>query len=130
MVELHDFFVAWVNGELPNTDEALARFADALDPRFAMVAPSGELALGAAVVASVRPGHGRADSDAPAGIEIRNVNGRSIADGLAVVTYEEWHFAGAAMSNARISSAVFVEAPDAPNGVAWLHLHETWLHPG
>ena len=29
----------------------------------------------------------------------------------------------------RVSTAVFRERADTPNGLAWLHVHETWLPP-
>jgi hypothetical protein len=46
-------------------------------------------------------------------------------------TYEEWQTDrhGDGVETGRLSTVLFREAPDAPGGVAWLHVHETWL-PG
>ena len=46
----------------------------------------------------------------------------------ALVMYEEWHSLKGEES-ARLSTVLFEKRAGAPNGVAWLHVHETWL-PG
>ena len=45
---------------------------------------------------------------------------------LLVATYEEWHQTGD-RTTARISTGVFRHEAGAPNGLLWLHVHETWL---
>jgi hypothetical protein len=45
---------------------------------------------------------------------------------ILLVTYEEWQQSGD-QTTARLSTALFRDKPDAPNGLEWLHVHETWL---
>jgi hypothetical protein len=104
-----------------------ARFTSALHADFAMVVPSGEILDRDAVVGLVRAAHASADGAAPVRIEIRNLVERLVGDDIVVVTYEEWQFAGEQLLNGRTSTACFVPAASAPNGVVWRHLHETML---
>ncbi|HMN29477.1 MAG TPA: hypothetical protein PKE45_15105 [Caldilineaceae bacterium] len=46
--------------------------------------------------------------------------------GLWLATYVEGQEING-MLNRRLSSAFFCEQPSAPRGLAWLHVHETWL---
>jgi hypothetical protein len=46
-------------------------------------------------------------------------------DACALVTYLEWQKRDD-VTNCRISTALFVAAPAAPNGFVWRHVHETW----
>ncbi len=48
---------------------------------------------------------------------------------LTIVTYHEHWFEGAVERSVIISTALFQRAPEAPGGLAWRHLHETWLRP-
>jgi hypothetical protein len=124
---LHEFFVAWFNGVLDDDDATFARLADVLHPDFSMVTPSGEWVDRAGVLAQLRGAHASADASAPVRIEIRNLVHRVVGDDAALVTYEEWQFAAGRLLNGRTSSAYFVRAQAAPNGVLWRHLHETLL---
>ena len=73
--------------------------------------------------------HGQLAADADEfEIWIENFRLRWAADDHALVTYEEWHRRRGATS-ARLSSALFRRDAAASCGVAWLHVHETWL-PG
>lgn len=126
VVGLHEFFVAWFGGEIENSAVELARFTAASHPNFVMVVPSGQIIDKAAVVDGLRSAHGsRAGRDFR--IEIRNVTDRVVAEGAVLLTYQEWQFEGPRVASARTSTAMFVAAPHAPNGVVWRHLHETIL---
>ena len=48
-----------------------------------------------------------------------------IIDELALATYEEWQEIDGKI-NARLSTVLLRAKADAPNGVEWLHVHETW----
>ncbi|MCG8456718.1 MAG: DUF4440 domain-containing protein [Holophagales bacterium] len=134
--ELHRFFEGWFLGILPDTDEAFARFADALDGDFMIVSPSGRATERAALLEALRGAHGAwgsgdGASEAGAGggrIWIENVRIRHLAGDLVVATYEEWQQKGGeARARGRLSTVVFRREGNAPGGLAWLHVHETWL---
>jgi hypothetical protein len=124
---LHEFFVDWFNDALEDTDAAFGRVASVLHPDFSMVMPSGEILDRDIVLGLLRAAHASADIAAPVRIEIRSLVDRVVSDDAALVTYEEWQFAGDRLLNRRTSTACFIRAPAAPNGVVWRHLHETVL---
>lgn len=125
IVGVHDFFAAWFQGDVPDIDEAYARFADALHPDFTMVVTTGVVLDRQAVLGFVRNAHSSRSADFR--IEIREFESRAVGADSALVTYEEWQFEGDELLSARTSTAYFVTDPAAPLGVAWRHLHET-LH--
>ena len=127
MVGLHEFFVDWFNDDLEDTDTAFARVVEVLHPSFSMIDPSGQTLDRAVVLGGLRRAHATADANAPVRIEIRNLVDRVVGDDAALVTYEEWQFAGDRLLNGRSSTAYFVRGSGAPNGVLWHHLHETML---
>ena len=120
---LHDRFVAWFTGATdPDDFDAVER---ALAPEFELVTPDGDRADRAAVLDSIRGAHGRNDPGT-FDIEIRNVEVVHGAADRATVRYEEWQEI-ARGTTGRISTALLREAADAPGGLLWLDLHETWI---
>ena len=128
VVGLHEFFVDWFAGHVSDSAVVFARFTAAVHANFTMVLPSGQLVDKAAVAHGLRSAYG-SQAGRDFRIEIHDVTERHAADGVVVLTYQEWQFEGPRVGNARTSTAVFVAAPHAPNGVVWRHLHETFLGP-
>lgn len=59
-------------------------------------------------------------------IEIKDVQLREAGEELVAGTYEEWQ-SGEEKEDGRLSTVLFRKTPEAPNGLRWLHVHETWL---
>jgi len=125
VVELHRFLEAWSNAELPSTDEAFSRFEEVIAPSFVLVDPDGETLERESIVTAIRTAHGRW-SGAPGRIRIENVRLRQAGRDLVVATYEEWHDVDS-RTIGRSSTVVFGRNDRAPNGLEWLHLHESWI---
>lgn len=121
--ELHDFFAAWFRGDLPDTDAAFERFAGVMAPSFQIVTPGGVALDRDPILDAVRKRRG---SSADFDIEIRNHVHRFTIGDITVVTYEEVQ-RDDGVERVRFSSAVLQSKPGAPQGVEWLHLHETWI---
>lgn len=122
--ELHAFFQGWFRGELEDSDASYARFGDVLASDFEIVSPEGRRTPRRDLVAALRTTHGK---DAPtARIWTQSERIRPIGDGLWLATYEEWQEQSGSETR-RISSALFRGRTDTPNGVEWLHVHETWI---
>jgi hypothetical protein len=121
--DLHDFFAEWYAGDhrdAERLDRVLAR-------DFELVAPGGATSDRDAVVEWVEENHGQyASADPPFTIDIESFDHRLTESGHCLVTYVERQTAPEG-SSARLSSALFRRAGSTPNGVAWVHLHETWL---
>jgi cytochrome oxidase Cu insertion factor (SCO1/SenC/PrrC family) len=123
--ELHAFFGRWFLAELPPTEAALARFSRALADDFSLIGPDGEEVGRREIIDRIRSAHG---SRKPTGFEIwiEEIRPRAAPAGFCLMTYQEWQRFGQT-TKVRLSSVLFRAKTTAPNGVEWLHLHETWL---
>lgn len=126
VLELHRFFERWYLGECDPHGEEFSRLSDVLTEDFRMVNPDGALVARSDLLAGIRGSFGSKREGFH--IAIENVYYRLLGRGLAAVTYEEWHEEGR-RRRGRLSTAIFREHGDVPNGVEWIHVHETWL-PG
>lgn len=122
IVDLHDFFVAWYTGQ---ADGDVTRVADALAPGFELVSPDGECLDRGTVLDAIR-GRQATYYDGEFDIEIRNVTCLARGPELVTARYEE-HQRTDSDATARISTATFRAEADAPNGLRWAALQETWL---
>ncbi len=126
VVQLHQFFEQWLTGRTERSEAVLDRLASALAEDFEIVSPSGTRSDRTRLLRTLGAAHGSHRSQGLR-IWVENVRGRALADGLYLATYEEWQQVGEQAPRGRLSTAVFQRAPDAPGGVRWLHVHETWL---
>jgi hypothetical protein len=124
VVELHRFFQAWFRGEIDPDGSAFSRLSDVLAEGFHMVSADGEVVGRSEILASLRAAHGSKSSGLV--IRIEDCRFRTGGGRLGVLTYQEWQQEGE-RSRGRIATAVFQDRGDAPNGVEWVHVHETWL---
>ena len=120
---LHVFFQEWLNGAIPGGASGLTRVEDVLSDKFIIISPDARQTPREVLLQQLLSSHGAWQDGR---IWIENMNGRSLSEELALVTYEEWQQTGEEVRG-RLSSALFRRAPGAPEGVAWVHLHETWL---
>jgi len=129
VLDLHRFLVGWLTGALPPSDAVFARFYDVMAPDFVIINPRGVVSARDALCAELRAAHGVHGGPRKAfSIRIDDALSRPISDSHAIVTYQEWQELGG-QTSARISTALFRAKNATPNGVEWMHLHETWL-PG
>jgi hypothetical protein len=124
IIQLHHFFQDWFNGDLSPTDRSFSRLIDALDPEFKMVTPRGTILERGELLENLRTAH---YSHREMRIWIENVMVHSQVGDIFIVTYEEWQEIKGRITS-RFSSAIFKTCPSAPNGVCWIHLHETWIN--
>lgn len=120
---LHDFFVRWFippSGQV----EDFERCERALHESFGMVAPDGRFHPRAQVIERLRAAQGSMEAGFEIAIEGLSPIWRN-EDAILVGYIEVQHRSGS--STRRRSTALFVNAPQAPHGVAWRHLHETWI---
>ena len=120
---LHAFFELWFVGELPQTRDALARFSDVLAEEFQLIQPSGLTRSRNGISTDVFDAHGVHDDVT---IETSTFEPRDADGDRCLGTYEEWQTVGDDRTG-RVSTVLFRRASATPNGVEWVHLHETWL---
>lgn len=124
VVELHRFFQSWFTGQVARTDENFGRVANALAQDFLMISPDGVREDRDAILKAIEEAWGRR----PPGFSvwIQQLEVRWSGPDVVLLTYEEWQ-ADIGETRGRLSSALFRVNVDAPLGVEWVHLHETWL---
>ena len=126
IIELHQFFVAWFGGKIPNDEATFARFEQAMGEEFGIIGPNGRLTERTPLIHSLRQGYGSWQDKPDSKIWIENVSLRWETENFALLTYEEWQTYDG-QTTSRLSSALFQRAPNCPNGVEWQHLQETWF---
>lgn len=123
VIALHQFFQDWFNGKLPKTDEAFARFTEAMSPDFHMVIPEGKLVELNALTDRLRNAYGLRNNMR---IWIENVRLHWRQGDLWLATYEEWQEIDGTVQS-RISTVLFAKDDTAPGGLTWRHVHETFM---
>lgn len=120
--ELHRFFQDWYRGELD--DEAFQRFSGVMGEGFTIILPDASVLPRRMIIDAVRSQKG---SDAQAELWVENVRLVHSEAEFMVATYEEWQGRAGNDARGRLSTVVFTHDEDAPNGLAWRHVHETWI---
>ena len=122
IVELHEVFEAYFLGEHAD----VTRIEAALDADFTFVGPDANSTDRAGTLAAIVAGHNHTDS-----LEIRTLDHTLVLESGDVVCaeyVEEHHLAD--RINRRLTTAIFSTSPDAPNGLVWRRVHETWIDQG
>ncbi|MBE2240152.1 MAG: DUF4440 domain-containing protein [Caldilineaceae bacterium] len=122
VIDLHTFFEAWLDGALPESDAAFARFAATTDPHFILIGPDGKVLDRDGVAAWIRRAHGTRR-----GFRLWTTDHLiRYEDGdCTLVTYLEWQTRDG-VTTCRTSTALLITHAAAPNGLQWRHVHETW----
>lgn len=122
VVELHDFFVAWLRGDAPAGD--FSRGEAAIGKDFRMISPDGKIEESAAVLAWIKGAHGSRPS--PFSIAVLDLRTIWAGERAVLLEYTEQQYRDGQTTRRR-STALFLANATAPNGVEWRHLQETWM---
>jgi len=122
IVELHQFIEHYFLGKV----DSLERMSSVLGSDFSMVTPHGDKRDRAVTLDAMRAGFGHASS-----LSITTRDHRLVLESpeLLVCEYVEAHEL-ADHGNARQVTVVFSVDPQAPNGLVWRRVHETWAEAG
>lgn len=127
VIGLHRFLEEWFTGALPRTEEAMDRIKSVIAEGFAIISPRGVATGREEMMAELERAHGGlAGADKGFRIWVDDIHFRHDLGDTALVTYAE-HQELAGETTGRRASALFRRKIEAPNGVEWVHLHETWL---
>lgn len=127
ITDLHRFFAEWMTGVLPRTGEAFARAAQVLADDMTMITPEAEVMACPPLLKALEASHGAfAPPDKHFRIWIENYDCRFVSGDLCLATYEEWQDRSGDVKG-RLSTVLFRSCDGAPNGVEWVHVHESWL---
>ena len=123
IIQLHQFFQDWYNNKLAPTHQNFSRCSDVLAPEFSIIFPGGEMIDCQPLLDGLCNAH---NSREGMRIWIKNVQIHHHIGEMILATYEEWQEIEGQVT-ARLSSVLFQEAQSTPNGIQWLHVHETWI---
>lgn len=123
IMDLHNFFEDWIAGKLPKTTKSFARFETVLHTRFRHISPTGTMLDKNAMIRQLWEAYA---SDPEIKIWIGSFSIRMHFEWGTLATYKEWQQRGDSVRG-RISTVLFLQHPDRPNGLEWLHVHETWF---
>ena len=114
------FLEAWISGRIERS-HGVGRFGEVLAPGFHIVGPSGELLSRRELLDYLVEQHG---TDPGTRRWVENPRTWSVGDALAVVLFDERQVRDAQELASRVS-ILCEAAPSAPDGVRWLHVHES-----
>lgn len=118
IADMHARFVRWFNdGE----DAAMQDVDGALAPGFVMITPSGRLQEREELMVALRAAGGRR----PCELSTRVIRIEAVSPDRSLAVYEETQ-REKGQERTIVSTAIFERADDAPGGVRWLHVHETF----
>ena len=126
--DLHNLFLAWYAGQPAKDRDWYDQTIGArMDAQFSIVSPSGTTLTQEDILTLIYEGYGLSREFS---IKTRNANLLRLDGNVVLVSYEEWqhHAVNTPVSqNGRISTALLAVDNTQPNGLRWLHVHETWL---
>lgn len=120
IAELHQFFQDYFRGVIDPV--AISRFVDAMGDGFTIINSAGHIADRTTIINVIRNAHNQRHNIK---IWTENHQIRQIKEGLIVATYEEWQTTDE--TTQRQATVVFQQDEAAPNGLLWLHVHESGL---
>ncbi len=120
--DLESWLEDWISGRVPASD--FQRFEDSLSPGFTIIPPLDYPILDRnGLLEYMERQHG---TDHETRRWTDKVRVGHVSNTMAVVFYEEWQVRDGNQL-ASLITAVFVPAPQGPNGVQCAHIHETSL---
>lgn len=122
ITELHQFFQDYFTGNIPV--EAVSRFDQTLAAGFTLIDSAMRTTEYTEIKQIIRGLHGQREG---LRVWVENIVLRHEFEDLVIVTYEEWQ-ATDEQKMQRASTVIFKKDSDAPNGLLWLHVHESGLH--
>ena len=125
IVQLHQFFQDWYNGEIELSEENFSRLDDVLAKSFELVSPEGRILERNPLLDGIHQAH---NTRKGMRIWIEDVRVLHWFDELVLATYNECQDYED-KTTVRLSSVLFRNKSNTPNGLEWLHVHETWMDP-
>ena len=124
IIELHQFFQDWYNIDSKSTVKSFERCKDVLDTNFSIISPSGVHVFREQLLQNIMKAH---NTLTDMRIWIRNIQIQHQVDKMILATYEEWQEISC-HTTSRLSSVLFHDIGIHPDGLLWLHVHETWIN--
>ena len=125
ILEIHQFFQGWFNGQVSDDEKILNRLTRVLAKDFTIINPAGRLIHRDDLISMIQAAY---HTHKGMRIWIENVQILHKIGEITIAAYEEWQIIGREVT-VRLTTATFKFQPGAPNELIWLHVHESWMHP-
>ncbi|BBN09473.1 sucrose-6-phosphatase [Marchantia polymorpha subsp. ruderalis] len=125
IVEFQLLFERWFKGAVENSDEVFQRLKATLLPECVLVNPWGVQVKPLVAIEMARPLYGSLKGK-NFRIWIDRIRINQISEEVWAVQFDKWLKSDKELS-CRLTSGLLKKKDGTPNGVAWLHIHETWL---
>lgn len=122
IVSRHRFFVDWYTGKAP--DSAMDTCARTFAPDMRMIWPDATEHDREPLIELLRKGKNSHPEDFAIEVDMRH--SMQLSPELVLVTFDE-HQNSNGERNSRRATAVFSRDDNAPEGVVWRYLHQTWM---
>ncbi len=124
VVDLHQYFQQWFRGDIANDAANQARFMDSFDPLCELVAPNGDIDAISALSKRFLAAWKRFPD---AKVWTSSFVPITVMPDQVLVKYREWREIDGE-TTVRMTTCLFSRDDNAPNGVKWTYIHETWLN--
>eukprot|EP00249_Psilotum_nudum_P023546 c28919_g1_i1 orf=288-1634(+) len=124
VVEFNVFFEKWLKGEVQNNDDTYQRLTGVVEKDATMVSHSGKESSFIESLLAARSRHG-AMQEKGFVMWVDNIMEHKLAEGVYLVTWQLWEQLAGEERKGYFATAIFVAKEGTPNGVVWLHFHET-----
>lgn len=123
VVEFKLFKVKWLLGQVSNTEKAFARLSGVISNGAKTISPEGIESNTAELLDGLRKKYG-----SMCGLELRvwfdNIRVQKLAEQVYLVTWQQWEQLAGERRGYFVSAILILKA-GTPNGLEWLHFHET-----
>lgn len=129
IVEFNVFITKWLSGELPNKQETFQRLSGVIGTGAKFVHPWGDESSLQEFLCGLIPKHGTM-KEMKVSFWFDNIQERKLAEGVHLVTWQPWEQVTGGEKRGYFATAILTAKEGTPNGVEWLHFHETLRKSG
>jgi hypothetical protein len=123
VIDFHVELEAWLRGDGPRGQAGFSRLEFALAPECKLITPGGVVNERAGLLERLFQSHGVSPDMR---IRVEGFAPVWTAGDSALVRYIEWRESGG-QTTGRYSAVLFRADREAPAGVVWVYMHETWM---
>ena len=128
VIRIHQLFEQWFQGSIERTTENYSQVTSAILDDFSQVTPDRRYWEREVLFPKLEQSHGMYSESKPIfRLWIKNPRAIMLKGGnYCLAIYEEWRRLDG-VERGYITTAILKRSAEAPSGVKWLHLQETWL---
>ncbi|CAM6100642.1 unnamed protein product [Calypogeia fissa] len=124
IVEYQIYLEKWLRGQVDTSDSGFWRLIHTMDEKSSLVFAHGTEGNAHLTIDGLRSLHGAVPQFV---IWVDRVRVKKLSEGAWSVIFDKWERPTPEELHCKIISSVLVSQAGTPNGLKWVHIHETWL---